>query len=444
MTVHSTPQRQPAQPNGQQPGRRAGVDEHIDRLHRLLAPVLQNRESITLDVDQGPGGRLVSAAEVKSPVPLPGFDNSQMDGFALRLSDLVAAGDEGASPRLRLVGIVPAGTAAAELVPGTCQAVMTGSPIPAGADAVIPVERTADGFSVLDAHAAGEHPFVHFTELQDQDLQTGRFIRTAGSDLQQGAVILQAGDVMTPARWGLLAGCGIREITALSPIRTLVITTGEEIQAPGEPLAPGQLYDASRALIREACQAFGHQVITARIPSDEPATFIQTLEALQQQHQPQLIITAGGISAGAYEVVRQGLQARGVEFGSVAQQPGGPQGWGRLGDAALVAMPGNPVSTAVTLQVLLHPVLAALDPACPPQRRVLVHTAEQLSSPAGLRQYRRVRLQTPEDRAVAEAHPVGGPSSHLLAHLAAADALLELREDDTEVPAGTEREAILL
>ncbi len=415
------------------------MEQHIERLREVLEPALAVRgaETLHLDVDSCAGR--VSAQTVTAPTPLPGFDNSQMDGFALRSADL-----QPGNTTLPVAGTVPAGSAVPELPQGECLAVMTGAPVPAGADVVVPVEKTAEGFAVLQTLNLGEPVEVRFTSLTAEDLAPGSFIRAAGSDVAAGETVLHPGDLLTGARLGLLAACGISEISVLERIRTLVLATGEEIRSPGQSLAPGQLYDANTVLIRAACERFGHSVHTARVPSDQTQEFDAALQRLVAQHSPHLVITAGGISAGAYEVVRQALSEHGVQFGSVAQQPGGPQGWGALQrGAALVALPGNPVSCAVSLQVLVRPALADLDPGCPPQRRVRVQLGEQLTSPPGLRQFRRVELKT-HDNAASLALPVGGPSSHLLGHLARADALLEIPEDSIEIPAGTELEAILL
>lgn len=421
-------------PGGSAGGSRATVQEHIGRLKTVLEPALNRRATELLRLDSAHCAGRISAESVTARTALPGFDNSQMDGFAVRSSDLKDL-PAGALP---LAGTVPAGSAAPELPEGECLAVMTGAPVPAGADAVVPVEKTAEGFAVLRALDLGEPVEVQFTGLTPQDLLPGRFIRAAGSDVAAGQTVLSPGERLTPARLGLLAACGTTELRVQERIRTLVLATGEEICSPGELLAPGQLYDANSGLIRAACEGFGHTVYAARIPGDKPEEFDAALKELTAQHRPHLIITAGGISAGAYEVVRQALAERGVQFGSVAQQPGGPQGWGMLDQAALIALPGNPVSCSVSLEALLRPALAELDSACPPQRRVTVTVGEMMDSPPGIRQFRRVELRGEK------ALPVGGPSSHLLGHLARADALLEIPEGQTEVPKGTVLEAILL
>lgn len=447
--------------------RRPSVPEHVERLRGVLAEALEDparprteRRRVT---DSGLVGR-VAAVDVEAPGPLPSFDNSQMDGFAVRSEDLPGGGEH----TLPLAGVVPAGSAAPELPAGAVLAVMTGAPLPDGADCVIPVERTtAGGFDqILPARPApdddgpGAPVQVTFTALSEEDLQPGRFIRRAGSDVEPGERVLSAGDVLTPSVIGLLAALGQPDVQIRPRVRALVLSTGDEVRQPGSPLQPGQLYDADTPLLIAALESLGVEVQAASATADDVEMFTDVVEALLAQHDPQLLITAGGISAGAFEVVRQGLGSRGVEFGSVAQQPGGPQGWGlipaqgRRPSVAVVCLPGNPVSCAVSLETLVRPALAELDAACPPPLRLIVRLEEPVDSKPGVTQYRRAAF-TPADPAAPEGDPaqspaapgvrlVGGPSSHLLGHLARADVLLELPEEDSHVEAGAEREALLL
>ncbi|GAA1805892.1 molybdopterin molybdotransferase MoeA [Nesterenkonia flava] len=433
---------------------RTRVEHHIARLTEILAIALSGRGTERLSLTgtgplgAGLAGR-VSAHRITADAPLPGFDNSQMDGFAVRSADLPAAAvrrnghDE--EFVLPVASVAAAGSAPQRLPAGAALAIMTGAPIPEGADLVIPVEKSREGFGSES---------VTFTELSEADTRPGRFIRRAGSDVSTHDVILEQHQLLTPARLGLLAACGIDEVEVLQRPRTVVISTGEEIRAPGQPLGPGELYDANGALLSASVEGFGHEVSSAHLATDSPEVFAEAFDALLAAHSPQLVITAGGISAGAYEVVRQVLSARGITFGTVAQQPGGPQGWGILDPempvrraedppVAVVALPGNPVSTAVSLETLVRPALAAVDPACPAPRRLSVRLGQDLESPRGLRQFRRVELMTNNDGPLT-AVPVGGPSSHLLGHLARADALLELAETDELISAGSVREAIVL
>ena len=464
---------------------RASVETHIQRLTDVLGAAISSRAVETVQLStSGLVGRL-AAETLTAPIPLPGFDNSQMDGFAVRIHDITL--DDAGRAALPLAGAVAAGSDHAELPPGAAMAVMTGAPIPEGADLVIPVEKTTAGSfdhmelpeepeSAPEVPHQRKHRFfgykaplllstelyqtepaesplesgtsVEFLGLIPADLEPGRFIRRAGSDIAEGDALLEPGMVLTPARLGVLAACGVTEVTLLTRTKVLVLSTGDEVRTPGSVLRPGQLYDANSSLIAATLETFGCAVEAARVGTDDPSWFMENLEALVALHHPHVFVTAGGISQGAYEVVRQALGSRGVEFGSVAQQPGGPQGWGLIHvesparedpPLAVVALPGNPVSCAVSLETLVRPALAAVGSVCPPQRRVKVRVDEQLNSPAGLRQFRRVRF-TAEDAV----ETVGGPSSHLLGSLAQADALLEILEDDTELAPGTVRDAILL
>ncbi|MDS2171369.1 molybdopterin molybdotransferase MoeA [Nesterenkonia sp. CL21] len=441
---------------------RASVSEHVGRLRTVLSAALQDParhggESLRV-TEPGLVGR-VAAADVIAEAPLPGFDNSQMDGFAVRSADLTP-GEERSLP---LAGVVPAGSAAPSLPEGATAAVMTGAPLPEGADVVIPVELTTAGnFQDLlpqsDPGASGPPSgwtarSVTFTELTAEDLSPGRFIRPAGSDVEAGETVLRAGEVLTPARLGLLAALGRATVSVRPRTRALVLSTGDEVRRPGSTLRPGQLHDANTPLLMAGLESLGVEAHAASAASDDVATFTDVVEELISQYDPQLLVTAGGISAGAFEVVRQSLADRGIEFGSIRQQPGGPQGWGlipadgRRPAVAVVCLPGNPVSCAVSLETLLRPALASLDVSCPPPHRIAVTLAEAVESRPGVTQYRRAEFcpaSTDDAAQPPTVRLVGGPSSHLLGHLARADVLVELTEDDTHVPAGAERHALLL
>lgn len=426
---------------------RRTVDAHIERLRSILTEALRSRDSQLLSIDSDALVGHIAADALVAPTALPHFDNSQMDGYAVRSQDTDP--DEHGTATMPLSAVVPAGTAAPELAVGTTGAVMTGSPIPAGADVVIPVEKSADGFAGLDAVRAGEDAHVRFVGLSPEDVRPGRYIRPTGSDISIGDTLVEEGELLTPSRLGVLAACGFDRIPVLQPIRSLVISTGAEVRAPGDDLGPGELYDANSVLIRATLESFGHCVTTVRVRSDDPTDFLQRLDASLGERRPQLVVTAGGVSAGAFEVVRQALQRHEVHFAPIAQQPGGPQGWGALPipghnvPAAFIGLPGNPVSCAVSLETLLRPALSALDPACPPPRWETVRLGDSMTSPGGVRQFRRVQLSD-GDGQMRIVHPVGGAGSHLLGHLARAQALLVLDEEDQEVSSGAVRRAILL
>ncbi len=396
------------------------IGQHRDEVAALLAPVLAARgsERVRLDglvVGAGRGYRVLAAA-VTAPLPLPPFDNSQMDGFAVR------AGDAGA--RVRLAEPVPAGAVPAPLAPGTAAPIMTGARIPDGADAVVPVEVVPPG---AFPEALGLDALV-----VPADTVTGTFVRATGSDLARGAELAAAGAPVTPALLGALASAGVDAVDVLRPLRVLVVSTGSELRAADAVAADAvvadgaTIGDANGVSLRAALAEVGAASRSVRL-SDDPDAFVPALTAAVGQD-TDLVVTTGGISAGAYEVVRQTLVPLGLAVTPVAMQPGGPQAFGSVALAGrsvpVVAFPGNPVSALVSFEVFLRPVLAAAVGAADRPAAELP-AGESATSPAGKHQVRRGRVV---DGAV---HFVGGPSSHLLAHLAAATHLVH-------VPVGTD------
>ncbi|WP_144762539.1 gephyrin-like molybdotransferase Glp [Curtobacterium sp. 9128] len=390
------------------------IGQHRDDVEALVAPVLglgqeaQLVDDLAADADAGAGhGYRVLARAVVAPGPLPAFDNSQMDGFAVRAAD--------AGTTLRVGPPIPAGTAPAPLAPGTAAPIMTGARIPDGADAVFPVEATAPGS--FPAALALE------TVSVPTDLVAGTFVRAIGSDLGAGAVIVDAGAPLTPAVLGALAAAGIDRVDLVRRPRVLVVSTGSELAAADGPSAgPAVIHDANGVMLRAALAEVGVESRVVRVPDDEDRFLAALDDAVGDW--ADLVLTTGGISAGAYEVVRQALEPRGLRVTPVAMQPGGPQASGTVGIAGrqvpVVAFPGNPVSALVSFEVFLRPVLAhaARMPDARPSQEL--PAASAASSPVGKHQVRRGRV---EDGTV---HFVGGPSSHLLAHYAEATHLVHV------------------
>ena len=428
---------------------RASVEDHVARLRCVLAQALGTLDHDRVPVAPGAAAGRIAAARVSAAADLPGVDNSQMDGFALRASDVRPGAD------ITVAGLIAAGSPPRSLEPGEALGIMTGAPLPAGADCVVPVERTSWGrFEEESPDAVSGSRITISAEAQ---LAPGTFIRPRGSDVVRGDVVVEPGTRLTPAHLGLLAACGVGAVEVLRRPTVMVLATGDEVRPldghetdrhpnGGAVLAPGHVYDANTPLITATLEAFGCRVVAQQVSADDPTAFLAAIDHAIARFSPQLVVTAGGISMGAFEVVRQGLSHRGIQFGSVAQQPGGPQGWGveSASGTAIIALPGNPVSCAVSLETLVRPALAAVYPGCRAQRRVSASLAEAFQSPAGVRQFRRVQFGAQPPGEAPSVHAVGGPGSHLLAHLARADALLELREEDTDLPAGTIREVILL
>lgn len=408
------------------------IDIHAARVRALLAPLATRgaREALSLDprsvaADPGAYDRRVLARTVHSPLDLPRFDNSQMDGYAVRAADLDEASAD-APVVLPVAAPVPAGESAPRHSPGTAVPIMTGSPLPVGADAVVPIERV-DPPRFPDASATGAR--VAFAA----PVTPTTFVRARGSDSAAGSVALAAGTVLRAAHYGLLASLGLIEVEVLPRIRVLIVPTGNEIRPAGTELEAAQIYDANGALLAEAVREAGALPVVAPCDSDRAEDLLAILRS--RAGDADLAITVGGVSAGAYEVVRDALGPAGSEFGHVAMQPGGPQGLGLVAvspDAHLpiVSLPGNPVSALVSFEVFLRPVLRSLAGRSPAERpRLRARLGTALDSPAHLHQFRRGAL---DDEGLV--HPVGGPSSHLLASYARSNVLIH-------VPVGTEHAA---
>jgi molybdopterin molybdotransferase len=385
---------------------------------------------------------LVLARDVTSPIALPPFDNSAMDGFAVRAADTADAETRAGGPEpvtLPVPEDIPAGrTDVVPLDPGTAHRIMTGAPVPPGADSVVQVEHTG-GYG-----ATGGSGTVRI----DRPARLGANIRRAGEDVAAGDTVLSAGTVLGPAQIGLAAAVGLAGLPVHRPPRVLVLSTGSELVAPGTPLRHGQIYESNGVMLAAAVTEAGGVAERLSFVPDDVGQFLGVLQARFADGAPDLLLTSGGVSAGAYEVVKEALAGRGVEFVRVAMQPGGPQGAGRLSGLGgsedgvpVVTLPGNPVSSQVSFEVFVRPAIrAALGHPHPDRPAVRVRLDETLRSPAGKRQFRRGTL----DAVRGTVRTVGGPGSHLLSSMARADCLIALDGEREEHPAGDEVEVWLL
>ncbi|MGY1825528.1 molybdopterin molybdotransferase MoeA [Blastococcus sp. SYSU DS0541] len=392
------------------------VEEHQAVVNALL-PALPG-ETVPLAEAHG----RVLARDVVAEVPLPGFDNSAMDGYAGRWAEL--AGADGGPVRLPVAEDIPAGrTDVVPLAPGTVHRIMTGAPLPPGADVVVPVELTDGGTDVV--------------EIRDRPA-VGSHLRGAGEDIAAGTVALSAGAPLGAAQLGLAAAVGVSELLVRRRPRVLVLSTGSELVAPGQPLARGQIYESNSALLAAAVEEAGGIPRRLHFVPDDVDQFLATVRA--EVASADLLITSGGVSAGAYEVVKDAFRTLGtVEFGKVAMQPGGPQGAGTVDGVPVVTLPGNPVSAFVSFEVFVRPALRrALGHTAPDRLRAPARLSGPLRSPAGRRQFLRGRYDG------GEVSQVGGPGSHLVAHLARANCLVVVPEDVTELPAGASVDVVLI
>ncbi|AEF39021.1 molybdopterin biosynthesis protein MoeA [Hoyosella subflava DQS3-9A1] len=356
------------------------------------------------------------ARDVVATRALPGFDNSAMDGYAVRAADTETANTE-TPVVLPVAEDIPAGrTDGPPLEAGTAHRIMTGAALPNGADAVVPVELTDGGTTSVAIHQAP---------------RLGQHVRRAGEDISAGAVALRRGQVLGAPHLALLSALGYATAPVIPPIRTIVLSTGSELVAPGQPLRRGEIYESNGIMLATAVREAGGEAAQLRFVSDDPGEFLHTLR--NRAPEADLIITSGGVSAGAYEVVKDSLAQHGVEFLKVAMQPGMPQGCGVFENTPIVTLPGNPVSALVSFEVFIRPALRRAMGLPSVSRPVIkAELTEPVRSPAGKRQFRRGVL----DRGRGTVKPIGPPASHHLRWLASANCLVDVPEGSTDLNAG--------
>lgn len=390
------------------------VEEHQQAVAALITPP----DPVEASVDLALG--LALAQDVVAPLSLPVFDNSAMDGYAVRAEDISTATADN-PVNLPVAEDIPAGrTDLLTLTPRTAHRIMTGAPVPQGADAVVPVESTDGGTDTVGISAA---------------VRPGQHIRRAGEDVSAGTVVLRTGAVLTPAALGLVAALGIDRLPVLPRQRVLVISTGSELVAPGTTLAPGQIYESNGVMVAAAVREAGAEVAGVATCGDDVDQFRAILH--EYRGRADLVITSGGVSAGAYEVVKDAFSPdhdASVEFVKVAMQPGMPQGAGTLPDGrSIITLPGNPVSALVSFEVFIRPALrTAMGLPQPDRPRRTAVLAESVNSPGGKRQFRR-GVYNPADETVTS---YGPPASHHLRWLATANCLLDIPAEVTALEAG--------
>ncbi|SED55190.1 molybdopterin molybdochelatase [Streptomyces sp. 2231.1] len=423
------------------------VDEHLEDILSTVRPL----EPIELQLLDAQGCVLVD--DVTVPVSLPPFDNSSMDGYAVRVADVAGASQEFPAV-LDVVGDVAAGAADPVRVgPGQAARIMTGAPLPPGAEAVVPVEWTDGGLgegpvsgmrarSLAPEGAAG-HVRVH------RPAEARAHVRDKGSDVRAGDLALEAGTILGPPQIALLAAIGRGTVRVRPRPRVVVLSTGSELVQPGEQLGPGRIYDSNSFALTAAARDAGAIAYRVGAVADDAETLRSTIE--DQLIRADLLVTTGGVSVGAYDVVKEALESvgdedvagAGVEFRKLAMQPGKPQGFGSIGPdhTPLLALPGNPVSSYVSFELFVRPAVRALMGLTDlhrPRARAVLKGDEALRSPKGRRQFLRGAYTD------GEVTPVGGAGSHLIAALAQADALIVVPEDAESVEPGAEVEVVLL
>jgi molybdopterin molybdotransferase len=378
-----------------------------EALSRVLAAVPAPRgESVSLS--DAPGR--VLADQIRSPIDLPIFDNSAMDGYAVRTADVASA--KPASPaRLRLAGKVAAGeVSAGEVTSGTCVRLFTGSPLPAGADAVVMQEDTH-----LDPGAPGEVAIL-------APAGPGENVRARGEDVKQGTMLAEAGAVLTPGRIGLLAAAGFGCLRVGQKPVVGLLAAGSELTEPGQPLAPGRIYESNRTALAALMKRVGAVPKSLPLVADVLAGTSQALADAFSQCDA--VVTSGGVSVGEMDFLKRAFEQIGgeLEFWKVAMKPGRPFVFGRCRGKLLFGLPGNPVSALVTFLLLVSPALlrwqGATDVSLPAHSGVL---AEPLANPGERRHFMRVKVDPTGMIRLA-----GLQASHALSSLAAANGLVDV------------------
>jgi len=391
------------------------VDEHLGRILDAIEPLPPYDQPLLEAMG------LPIAEDVSADGPLPAFDNSGVDGYAVVFKD-VAEATEQRPVHLPVVGDIAAGASKImAMSPGTAVRIMTGAPIPEGCTAVVPVEWT-DGGTVQ--------------VLIDQSPTEGQHIRRAGEDVRTGDRLMSVGDLIGPRQIGLLASVGRSRVAARPRPRVVVISTGDELRDPGEKLGHDSIYDGNSFMLAGAARAVGAIAYRVGIVRDDGEGFAAALS--DQLVRADVVVTSGGVSKGAYDVVKEVLSAQGgVQFEEVAMQPGKPQGFGFVGEehTPIFTLPGNSVSSYVSFEVFVVPALRKMMGRTVLSRPMMRATATApLSSVQGKRQYVRARYEV--GRQGATVTPVGGHGSHLVGDLSNANALVVLAEQQTTVAPG--------
>jgi molybdopterin molybdotransferase len=306
------------------------VDEALAQLLAGAVPVSAVEEVPALEAS----GRILARSQ-RSTMDVPPMDNSSMDGYAVRASESAAGA------KLKVAQRIMAGSVGKPLEPGTAARIFTGAPIPQGADAVVIQEET---------QVEGEYVSLK------KKVGPGDWVRYIGSDIRKGSEILQAGKRLLPQDTGLAASVGIKTLPVYRKVRLGLFFTGDELVMPGEPLAPGRIYNSNRFTLRGLAHAFDCEVRDYGIVPD---SLEATREVLRRAaRECDLIVTSGGVSVGDADYVKPAVEAEGrLLMWRIAMKPGRPLAFGRIGDAAFIGLPGNPVSSFVTFLIFVRPFL---------------------------------------------------------------------------------------
>jgi molybdopterin molybdotransferase len=396
------------------------VEDHLAGILSTIRPLPPTE----LGLSEAEG--LVLAEDIMTVHPIPSFDNSAMDGYAVHAGDIAAASEQ-TPVTLPVVGEIAAGdTGAYALQQGTAIRIMTGAMLPHGTELVVPVEWTDGGTARVAIHTKA---------------QPGHAIRLAGDDAKAGELLVSRGTRLKPMHIAAIAGAGYGTVPVRPRPRIVVMSTGNELAEPGAPIVPGRIWDSNSFMIAAAAREAGCLAYRQGGVEDNAEEVLQTIE--DQLVRADLLITTGGVSMGGeYDVVKSALQQLGtMTFRKVAMQPGMPQGFGTIGEdnIPIITLPGNPVSAYVSFQVFVRPAIGALQDDS--KFRLPTVTAEltgPVRSPAGRRSFLRAVLDGNK------VTPLTGQGSHQIATLSRANALITVPEWVVQMKDGDTADVIVL
>ena len=398
------------------------VEEHLARVLAGVQPLTPLAQPLLETLG------LACAEDVVATMSLPSFDNSAMDGYAVRQADVSGASAEHPIV-LPVVGEIGAGQSGLRtLAAGSAAKIMTGAPIPAGADAVVPYEWTDRGVAEVRVEQAPE---------------AGQHVRPAGDDIAEGDLLIRDGTVLGPRHIGLLASVGRATVLSRPRPRVVVFSTGSELRDPGGELGHDSIFDGNSYMLAAAVSRAGAIPERVGIVPDDPDAFLEMLHG--RLAGADLVVTSGGVSQGDYDIVKEALRREGVWFGPVAMQPGKPQGFGLVGESRtpVVTLPGNSVSAYVSFEMFVLPAIRTLMGLTPASKPFLeARLTKGMTSPAGRRQF--MRGMAGSDAQGRYVEPVGGPGSHLIGALAEANSLIIVPEDVTALDEGDRVQVLML
>jgi molybdopterin molybdotransferase len=388
----------------------------VGEARRRILEAFQPLSPTSLPVGEALG--YVTAEDLVAPHALPRFDNSAMDGYAVRAADVGSASEE-APVRLEIVGEIAAGSAGQEVRPGTAVRIMTGAPVPPGGDAIVAVEVTSESEGAVEVTEASE---------------VGRYIRPAGDDVKEGSVVVEAGSELGPGELALVASLGLSPVSVHPRPTVAVLVTGAELVAPEEDPGPGQIRDSNSVALRALVINAGGDPTTFGPVSDDLDATVDVLRRAAEGSD--LVVSSGGVSMGRYDFVKDAVEKIGeIDFWRVAMQPGKPVVSGRVGSTPFLGLPGNPVSIHIGFEQFVRPAIRKMRGCRALLRPVIsARLAEAITKRPGRLHFVRVRLEWEDGGLVAT--PTGPQGSHVQSSLVGCDGVVPFARDASELRAG--------